>query len=30
MPIDVLHSVIGVSFLAIWVMIGQFVIVDKV
>jgi hypothetical protein len=30
MPIDVLHSVIGFSFLAIWMMIGQFLMADKV
>jgi hypothetical protein len=29
MTIDVLHTVIGVSFLAIWAMIGQFVIADR-
>jgi len=29
MSIDVVHSLIGVSFLAVWAMIGQIVIADR-
>jgi hypothetical protein len=30
MSIDLLHSVIGFTFLAVWAMVGQIVVTDRI